>query len=149
MGRKGNVLGGVTPVEWTSRVWQSGICFNAGVSLKSFLFTLKNQNHTTAKKFALKSSEIDNAISCQNTKAPRFSDSDMSIKSECNRKDNTTDCFGNSCINDTEVAPGAVLAGSGTFVVKKIGIFGVTDETAALMNRHQRFRDHNGIEPHQ
>jgi hypothetical protein len=128
MDTDGNIFGGFTPVEWESRVWQPKICYKADASLKSFLFTLKNPHNIAARKFALKSAENGKAIYCPNTEGPIFGDSDIVIRNNSNTNDyNHTSCFGNSYINDTGVGSKKVLTGSGSFTVKEIEVFEITD----------------------
>jgi hypothetical protein len=127
MDTKGNIFGGFTPVEWESREWQPMICYKADVSLKSFLFTLKNPHNIKARKFALKASEQDKATYCQNTEGPIFGDSDIVIHNDCNIRGNHTPCFGHSYINDTGVPSDTVLTGSSSFIVKEIEVFEITD----------------------
>jgi hypothetical protein len=52
-GHGGEHFRGFTPVEWESQP-DSGVCWKADPSLKSFLLMLKNAHNFPARKFALK-----------------------------------------------------------------------------------------------
>jgi hypothetical protein len=60
-----NVFGGFTPVEWESREWKYGTeeyCLKADVSLKSFLFTLRNPHNFPTRRFTVKAKKKYEAI---------------------------------------------------------------------------------------
>jgi hypothetical protein len=132
--RNGNIFGGFTPVEWDSRVWNenwSAVC-KADVSLKSFLFTLKNAHNFPARRFALKAEKKDGAICCYFSWGPHFFD--IGVCNNSNASTNSYTCeFGFSYTNDTGLDGMTFFTGSKNFTwlqlhqVKDIEVFEITD----------------------
>jgi hypothetical protein len=79
----GNIFGGFTPVEWDSR---SGS--KVDLSLKSFLFTLKNPHNVPGRRFMLKAEKKEKAIYCSSTYGPSFQDICVSDNGNA-----TTNCY--------------------------------------------------------
>jgi hypothetical protein len=119
---KGNIFGGVTPVEWESpSQWK----YKADDSEKSFLFTLKNPHNIAPRRFALIPAEKQRAILCNSEDGPWFNG--MRVSDNCHA--NTWSCtdLGTVYTNDTGLDGDVVLAGSYFFRVKEIEVFEITD----------------------
>jgi hypothetical protein len=128
---KGNIFGGFTPVEWESRVWNEkggseNNCYKADLTMKSFVFTLKNPHNFPARKFALKANKKDEAIYCDSSWGPCFWDVDVADK--CNANNGSfTYHFGGVYTNDTGLDGYIFFTGSLHFTVKEIEVFEITD----------------------
>jgi hypothetical protein len=103
---KGNILGGLTPVEWESRT----DTFKADDSLKSFVFTLKNPHNIPARRFALKVERKDDAINCESGWGPRFGFCDIGVFDNCNANTASSTSLGSAYTNDTGLGNDIVLA---------------------------------------
>jgi hypothetical protein len=122
---KGNIFGGFTPVKWDSSDHRRAKN-KADPSLKSFLFTLKNPHKVSARRFALKAEEKDEAIVCNYEWGPHFYDIGVSNNCNGNAESYTSD-FGNVYTNDTELDDEMVFTGSHQFQVREIEVFEITD----------------------
>jgi hypothetical protein len=118
--RKGNIFGGFTPLEW-----DSSNCWKADLSLRSFIFTLKNPHNVPARRFALKAEKKDRAILCHPFRGPHFYD--IGVRDDCNAKTRNFTSLGESYPNDTRLDGKKFFTGSGTFQVKEIEVFEITD----------------------
>jgi hypothetical protein len=99
----------------------------ADPSLKSFVFTLKNPHNFPARKFALKAEKKDEAISCDSERGPYFYGG-IGVSDNCDAHSSSfTQHFGSSYANDTGQDGRTFFAGSGTFTVKEIEVFEITD----------------------
>jgi hypothetical protein len=120
----GNIFGGFTPVEWECRAkwpWQK-----ADLSLKSFLFTLKNPHNLPARRFPLKAEMNDQAIECNCLYGPHFCD--IRVFGNCNTNTkSSTYFFGEHYTNDTGQEGETVFTGSKIFQVKEIEVIEITD----------------------
>jgi hypothetical protein len=131
----GNVFGGFTPVEWESREWNGEKMagnnrWKADVSLRSFLFTLKNPYNIPARKFTLKPESKDRAIKCTPEMCPHFCDFGISDNCNANLRSNTSryiEQFGLTYNIDTEIDGRLLFTGSTRFQVKEIEVFEITD----------------------
>jgi hypothetical protein len=87
---EGNILGGFTPVECESRLWNGkggdeDSCWKVDDSQKSFLFTLKNPHNIAARRFALKAQMKDQAILRDSKFDPCIgAGADISVSDSCN-----------------------------------------------------------------
>jgi hypothetical protein len=124
---KGNIFGGFTPVVWESRQWQNRTnCSKADPSLKSFLFTLRNPHSLPARRFLLKAKKKDEAIYCDSDWVPCFWD--IGVSDECNANSKSfTHRFGEKYTNHTGLDGKTFFTGSGSFQVKEIEVFEITD----------------------
>jgi hypothetical protein len=121
---KGNIFGGFTPLKWESGEHH----YKADDTQKSFVFTLKNLNNISARKFELKTEKKDQAIICDSSDGPRFgSDCDLAVITQCDMNANSHSCLGISYINDTGLDNKIVFAGDHDFKVKEIEVFEITD----------------------
>jgi hypothetical protein len=111
------MFGGFTPVEW-----DSAHHFKADVSLKSFLFTLKNPHNIPSQRFVLKAERKEQAIWCSSTRCPNFYDIYVADKSNTKTVSSTTD-FGNFYTNNTGLDGTSFFTGSKGFQVKEIEVF--------------------------
>jgi hypothetical protein len=138
----GTVLGGFTPLQWESRVWSGKIreensCRKCDDRLNSFLFTLKNQHKTPARKFALKAERNQFAIQCACSYGPIFGGcyrSDIGVCNDCNAKNNSYTCLGEADTNDTGLEDTIFFAGFQSFKVREIEVFEITDSTTLPNN---------------
>jgi hypothetical protein len=106
--------------------WESVYKLKADLSLKSFLFMLKNPHNFPARKFALKAEKKDQAISCNSSLGPCFCD--IGVCDSCNTKTcSFTHMFGDSYANDTRMDRETFFTGSEHFKVKEIEVFEITD----------------------
>jgi hypothetical protein len=122
-----NIFGAFTPVKWDSREWKGdGSNYKADDSQKSFLFTLKNPHNIPARRFALKAEKKRRAILCESGCGPYFG-GDMGVRDNCNANTNSCTCLGDCYTNDTGLNRTVVFTGSGSFQVKEIEIFEITD----------------------
>jgi hypothetical protein len=110
---EGNIFGGFTPLELGGERTES--CHREDLSLKSFLFTLKNPDNSPARKFPLKPEKKDCALYC--SPVPSFGGEDHSGDCCC---DLIIDCktaemnlFGNSYDCSPEPADRVHLFGNG------------------------------------
>jgi hypothetical protein len=126
----GNVFGGFTPVRWES---SGGYC-KSDSSLKSFLFTLKNQHSVPPRRFALKPEKMISAICCNSVYCTAFGGPygwcDIWVSDNCNTKRDSstrigTHSFGNTYVNDTAFE--YFLTGAEKFTVKEIEVFEIAD----------------------
>jgi hypothetical protein len=114
---KGFIFGGFTPIPW-----DSSNTYKSDNSQKSFLFTLKNANNISPRKFSL--SDASHAIRCLSDYGPLFgSGHDILIYDNCNANTNSYTNFGSGYVNDTGIGGGQVLAGEYNFTVKEIEVF--------------------------
>jgi FtsZ-binding cell division protein ZapB len=120
---EGNIFGGFTPLEWESR---TSNCVKADESLKSFLFTLKNPQNISARKFALKAKTKDEAIWCISNSGPVFTGGIL-VSDSCNVNTGSWTDLGDVYTNDTGMGGRIVFTGSKYFQVKEIEVFGITD----------------------
>jgi hypothetical protein len=118
---QGNIFGGFTPVKWESRAG-----YQADLSVKSFLFTLKNPHNIPPRRFALKPGSKNEAILCRSSWGPHFSDIAVSDNSNANTFSHTSN-FGICYTNDTGLDGKRFFTGSIEFKVKEIEVFEVTD----------------------
>jgi hypothetical protein len=127
----GNVFGGFTPVEWESTVWNKkngdeSNRWKADESRKSFLFSLKNPEKVSARKFALKDESKNRAIYCDQEWGPDFND--IHIVGDCDANSrNCTVYFGTNYVNDTRVKGDVFFTGGKFFQVKEIEVFEIID----------------------
>jgi hypothetical protein len=117
----GNIFGGFTPVEWESTEWD---IYEADLSLKSFLFTLKNPHNVPARRFALKAEKKDEAICCISSWGPHFWD--IYVHDECNANNSFNGGLGGRYTNDTGLNGKTFFTGSKYFKVKEIEGFEIT-----------------------
>jgi hypothetical protein len=117
-----NIFGGFTPIEWESEGLGR---FKTDPSLKSFLFTLKNPHNLPARKFALKTEQLEKAIDCDSKWGPHFSA--IGVSDHCNANTNSYSYLGFTYANDTGLDDTVVLTGSFYFTVKEIEVFQVAD----------------------
>jgi hypothetical protein len=127
---QGNIFGGLTPVEWESRVYngKSGDednCNNADDSQKSFLFTLKNPYNIPARRFALKAEQKYMAIRCDYTNGPCFATHEIVVFNECNAHICNSSGLGIAYTNDAGLDV-FVFTGSLNFQAKEIEVFEIT-----------------------
>jgi hypothetical protein len=118
-----NIFGGFTPVEWES---PTQFRTKADLSLKSFLFTLKNPHSFPARKFALKARKKNEALLCWSTRGPDFCDIGVCDNSNASTGSYTSN-FGDSYINDTRLDGKTFFTGSHNFQVKEIEVFEITN----------------------
>jgi hypothetical protein len=128
-----NIFGGFTPVKWESKVWNgkpwaADNCFEADESQQSFLFTLKNPNGVTPRRFGLKEEMKQFAVYRCDRFGPCFGGScwgcDFGVSDPSNDKDkSSTSNFGHIYINDTGRDGKTLLTGSAEFKVKEIEVF--------------------------
>jgi hypothetical protein len=119
----GNIFGGFTPVMWESPLTRKS---KFDLTLKSFLFTLKNPHNLPARKFALKPEKKDEANYCWSSWGPDFRD--IAVSDNCNANtDSYTSNFGLSYANDTGRDGKTFFTGSEDFIVKEIEVFEITD----------------------
>jgi hypothetical protein len=118
----GNIFGGFTPLEWES---PSNGQWKAAPSLKSFLFTLKNPHDFPARTFALNAENKNEAIHCNPSLGPNFSD--ITIADHCNSSASHISRFGSSYANDLGFGWQTFFTGSTYFTVKEIEVFEITD----------------------
>jgi hypothetical protein len=126
VGTNGNVVGGVTPEEWTN----SGR-FTTDDSARSFIFTLKNPRGVLPWKFALGAEEKQFTI-CRHPDADLALRFDIRISDKCNA--NTIDfmCVGTrwkQCTNAHCTDLKDFLTGAECFTVKEIQVFEISAET--------------------
>jgi hypothetical protein len=118
----GNIFGGFTPVEWD---WVRK--HKSDLSLKSFVFTLKNPHNVPARRFALKNEHKDKAILCSFEYGPYFPGG-IAVFDDCNANtDNVTKFFGETYTNDTGLNGKTFFTGSKYFRVKEIEVFEIKD----------------------
>jgi hypothetical protein len=116
---KGNIFGGLTPVEWESGYKWKG---KADPSLKTFVFTLKNPHNLPARRFALRPEQMDQAICCTMKRGPNFYD--VGVLDNCNTNTASfTYPFGSHYTNDTGLNGNTFFTGSGRFQVKESEVF--------------------------
>jgi hypothetical protein len=115
-------------VEWESRVADWAVdgmnCLKADPSLKSFLFTLKNPHNFQAKRFSLKAEKKDEANFCASLWGPCFARGDIRVSPNTTSH---TSHFGNSYANDTGLDGKTFFTRSGSFSVKEIEVFEITN----------------------
>jgi hypothetical protein len=127
----GNIFGGFTPVEWETRKWNhkkknETNLRKVDLSLKSFLFTLKNPHNVPARRFALKTEKKHRAIYCSSDRGPHFCD--IGVHNNCNANNtNPTYSFGTGYTNDTGLEGETFFTGSDHFQVQEIEVFEITD----------------------
>jgi hypothetical protein len=123
------------------------------LSLKSFVFTLKNPHNVPARRFALRDEKMGGAIQCCSDSGPVFgwnigfltdddSDeyeyddndndidlrwNDISVSNNCNTHTCSFAWLGASYNNDTGLDGITFFTGSKTFQVKEIEVFEITD----------------------
>jgi hypothetical protein len=118
---KGNIFGGFTPTYWAPSPWPGE--FKADLSLKSFLFTLRNPHNFPPSRFALKAEKKYQAIDCDSDWCPIFSHG-IAVANNCNANINScTEFFGNNYTNDTGLNGKTFFTGSKYFQVKEIEVF--------------------------
>jgi hypothetical protein len=116
--RDGNIFGGFTPVEWSSKKENK-----RDPSKKSFIFTLKNPANVPPRTFAPNDSGW--AISCNPAHGPDFFD--IGVFDNCNAESsNETGEFGFAYNNDTGLDKRTFFTGAPTFMVKEIEVFEIT-----------------------
>jgi hypothetical protein len=123
---KGNIFGGFTPVAWESAVQGK---YKRDLSMKSFVFTLKNPHNIPARKFALKPEEKHRAIYCDSKYGPSFGNSlnDIAISSHCHANADSCTSLGWVYPNETELPRGVVFTGYPKGQIKEIEVFELTD----------------------
>jgi hypothetical protein len=121
--KDGNIFGGFTPHKWECSHSMEKI----DPSLKSFLFTLKNPHNHPARRFYLKVEEKNGrAIWSNSWWGPYFYDMIVSDNCHANSFSETSN-FGTTYTNDTGMDGATFFTGSGTFQVKEIEVFEITD----------------------
>jgi hypothetical protein len=119
-------------VGWESRVWNrkygdESNCWKADDSQKSFLFTLKNPHNVAARRFALNAEKKYAAICCDSECGPCFGN-DIAVYNECNANAKSYAYgFGISYTSDAGLYSSTFFTGSGSFQVKEIEVFEITD----------------------
>jgi hypothetical protein len=91
---KGNIFGGFTPVKSESGDWY----WKEDLSLRSFVFTLKNPHNLPARRFGLKSQLSYLAIDCERERGPSFGFNDICVSERRGK----TKSFGSTYVNDTK-----------------------------------------------
>jgi hypothetical protein len=114
-----STFGGFTPVEWQSPFLRTD---KTDLTLKSFLFTLRNPHNFPARKSALKAEVKDQAILCASPSGPCLAG--IVVLNHCN--------VDNSIIGSriwrilrqrNQPARGKLFTGSQTFKAKEIEVF--------------------------
>jgi hypothetical protein len=122
---KGNVFGGYTPTAWES---PKGHRDKGDETLKSFIYTLRNPNGVSARKFALKAEEKHKAINCFPWRGPGFgSGCDLFVSNHSNTNAESSTTVGASYANNTEFDGDTLLTGSHFFIVAEIEVFEITE----------------------
>jgi hypothetical protein len=116
---KGFIFGGFTPISWDSTNK-----FKSDSSQKSFVFTLKNPNKISPRKFQL--SNASQAICSNSNHGPIFG-SGYEIYLCANFDTNTIHStnVGVTYVNDTGIDGKQVLTGEYNFTVKEIEVFAI------------------------
>jgi hypothetical protein len=124
---KGNIFGIFTPVEWDSRLPLENLwlCYKVDLSLRNFLFTLKNPNSFPASTFALKPERKERAIICNSFFLSACDD--IIVYDDCNANARSFTSLGGSYVNNTCVDGEAFFTGSKYFTAKEIEVFEVRD----------------------
>jgi hypothetical protein len=118
---KGAIMGGFTPLAWSSPSTGSYQVDNTG---KAFVFTLKNALNIPPRKFALSNQSY--GISCRQDHGPTFGGGhDIYVANECNGNTSNYTNFGHSYANDTGRDGKQVLTGEYHFTVKEIEVFAI------------------------
>jgi hypothetical protein len=119
----GSIFGGYTPIAW-----HSSSCYSVDNSLKSFLFTLKNQHNIGARIFPLKEEQKAYAIYGHVSYGVIFgSGHNLCVYSKCNVHNSSyTTAFGQSYTNDTGLPGDTVFTGGSHFRVREIEVFELT-----------------------
>jgi hypothetical protein len=114
---KGFIFGGFTPIPWDS---SNG--YKSDNSRKSFLFTLKNPNNISPRKFEL--SNASNAIWSGSGYGPIFGNGhDIRLYSDFTINTNNYTNVRTGYVNDTGIDGKQVLTGANYFTVKEIEVF--------------------------
>jgi hypothetical protein len=100
-------------------------CRKADLSLKSFLFTLKNPHNFQARKFALKAKEKDGAVCCDSSLGSWFCG--IGVSDNCNANTGSRTSLGGSYANDTTLDGTTIFTGSRNFAAKEVEVFEITD----------------------
>jgi hypothetical protein len=112
------VFGGFTPVTWDS----SG-GYKPDITLKSFVFTLKNPRNSE-RKFRM--TTFQNAIYCHASHGPTFgSGHEIYVSDPCNTNRNSSTNLGTAYLNDTGIDGKQVFTGEQTFTEKEIEVFSI------------------------
>jgi hypothetical protein len=116
-----------TPVKWDSDLLGHA---KADTSLRSCLFSLKNPHNALPRKFALQANRMHEAIYCKASTGPGFGgrNCDIGIADSCNTCAGSVSAnFGRSYANNTWMDGRTLFTGSGTFTVKEIEVFEISD----------------------
>jgi hypothetical protein len=133
---KGNIFGCLTLVTWEPLPLADDLDDMFGDkespqssddSLKSFLFTLKNQRNIPARRFALKADQKHQAIYYDSDWGPCFGSDDIFVADACNTKPSSCTFLGRAYTNNTGLSSDIVFTDSNYFQVKEIEIFEITD----------------------
>jgi hypothetical protein len=130
---KGNIFGGLTPVEWES--WMTtgngSNCWKADDNLKSFAYTLKNSHDVPGRGFSFKADVKGFVIDCQSEFRPCFGGScDIAVYGNCNRSTKSFIDLATLRRTTPDRTDDLVVAGSADFQVTEKEVFEITAYTA-------------------
>jgi hypothetical protein len=119
----GSIFGGYTPVAW-----HSSSAYSIDNTLKSFLFTLKNQHNIGARIFPLNEDRKAYAIYGHGSYGASFgSGHNLCVYNQCNINSSSyTTGFGQTYMNDTGLPGDTVFTGGSNFRVREIEVFELT-----------------------
>jgi hypothetical protein len=123
LSENGSIFGGYTPLPW-----HNCMSYSADNTMKSFLFTLKNQHNIGAKIFPLKEDQKSYAIYGHPSFGVIFGcGHNLCVYDKCNiTNSNYTTSFGTAYTNDTGLSGDTVFTGGPHFRVREIEVFELT-----------------------